>query len=82
MVLDHRGRHTKQLEPRLFQLFSDNLAVVLDFLTLLDKHNIRTLSANLKLISLTGKEDIKVTFIYKRPWKNEKQKIPHSSKIQ
>jgi len=40
----------KRLELRLFQLFSDNLAVVLDFLILQDKHNISTLSLNIKLI--------------------------------
>ena len=40
----------KRLERRLFQLFSDNLAVVLDLLILQDKHNIRTLSENVKLI--------------------------------
>ena len=33
----------------MFQLFSDNLAVVLHLLTLQDKHNIRTLSLNIKL---------------------------------
>jgi hypothetical protein len=31
-------------------LFSDNLAGVLDFLLLQDKHNIPTLSLNIKLI--------------------------------
>ena len=31
---------------RKIRLFSDNLAVVLDFLILQDKHNIRTLSLN------------------------------------
>jgi hypothetical protein len=30
----------KRLEQHLFQLFLDNLAVVLDFLILQDKHNI------------------------------------------
>jgi hypothetical protein len=49
-----RWRHIwciwKRLERRLFQLFSDNLAVVLDFLILQDKQNIRTLSLNIKLI--------------------------------
>jgi hypothetical protein len=35
---------------RLFQLFSDNFAVVLDFLILQDKHNIHTLLLNIKLI--------------------------------
>ena len=34
----------------LFQLFSDNLSVVLHFLILHDKHNIRTLSINIKFI--------------------------------
>jgi hypothetical protein len=37
----------KRLERRLFQLFSDNLAVVLNFLILHDKRNIRTLSLKL-----------------------------------
>jgi hypothetical protein len=32
------GDHWKRLERRLFLLFSDNLAVVLDFLILQDKH--------------------------------------------
>ena len=40
----------KRLERRLFQLFSDNLAGVLDFFILHDKHNIRILSFNIKLI--------------------------------
>ena len=35
----------KRLERRLLQLFSDNLAVVLD-LSILQEHNIRTLSKN------------------------------------
>ena len=34
----------KRLEQCMFLLFSDNLAVVLGFLTLLDKYNIRSLS--------------------------------------
>jgi hypothetical protein len=38
----------KRLERRLFQLFLDNLAVVLDLLILQDKHNRRTLSENIK----------------------------------
>ena len=40
----------KLLERRLFLLFSDNLAVVLDFLTLQDKHNITTLSVDIRFI--------------------------------
>ena len=40
----------KRLERRLFLLFLDNLGVVLEFLTLQVKHNIRTLSENVKLI--------------------------------
>jgi hypothetical protein len=39
------------LNDALLQIFSDNLEVVLDFLTLQDKPNIRTLSLNIKLIS-------------------------------
>ena len=39
------------IEQCLFQLFSGNLAVVLDFLTLQDKHNIHTLLGNMKFIS-------------------------------
>ena len=38
------------LNDALFQIFSDNLEVVLDFLTLQDKPNIRTLSLNIKFI--------------------------------
>jgi hypothetical protein len=38
------------IEQCLFQLFSGNLAVVLDFLTLQDKHNIHTLLGNMKFI--------------------------------
>ena len=34
----------------MFQQFSDTLAVVLEFLTLYDKQNIRTFSVNIKLI--------------------------------
>jgi hypothetical protein len=41
---------TEDTIERLFLHFSDNLAVVLDFLTSQDKHNIRTLSVNVKLI--------------------------------
>jgi hypothetical protein len=33
-----------------FLLFSENLAVILDFLTLQDKHNLRTLLENIKFI--------------------------------
>ena len=44
----------KQLERRLFLLFLDTLVVVLDFLTLQDKHNIRTLSDNIKFICNRG----------------------------
>ena len=42
-----------------FLLFSDNKAVVLDIFTLQDKHNIHTLSINIKLICIlckTGKK--------------------------
>ena len=42
-----------------FQLFSDNLAVVLDCLILKDEHNQCTLSLNIKLICIrceTGKK--------------------------
>ena len=48
----HRGHHKNQLDQHLFLLFSGNLAVILDFLTLQDKHNIiytYTLSENIKL---------------------------------
>ena len=38
------------LEWHLFQLFLDNLAVVLDFMILQDIHNICTFSLNIKLI--------------------------------
>jgi len=34
----------------MFQLFSDNLVLVLDFSTLQNKHNIRTLSVNIKCV--------------------------------
>jgi hypothetical protein len=40
----------KRLEQHLFQLFLDNLAVVLDFMILQDIHNICTFSLNIKLI--------------------------------
>jgi hypothetical protein len=43
------------IRTMLFQLFSDNLAVVLDFLTLQDKHNIRTFLVNIK--SIDGRTD-------------------------
>ena len=46
----HKWHHWKRLELRLFQLFSDNLAIVLDLLILNDKHNVRSLSLNIKLI--------------------------------
>ena len=46
----HRWRQWKRLDRRLFQLFSDDLTVVFDFLILQDKHNIRTLSLNIQLI--------------------------------
>ena len=45
-----RGHHKKWWEWRLFLLFLDNFAVALGFLTLQDKHNIRTLSENIKFI--------------------------------
>jgi hypothetical protein len=47
----HRWCHWKRLERCLFQLFSDNLAVVLDFMILQDKHNMHTLL--LKFLSVT-----------------------------
>ena len=37
-------------QRRLLQLFSDNFAGVLDLLIVQDKHNLRTLSLNIKLI--------------------------------
>jgi hypothetical protein len=40
----------KRLELRLFLFFSDNLTVILEFLTLQDKHNLRTLSEYIKSI--------------------------------
>jgi hypothetical protein len=40
----------KGLKQYLFLLFLDNLAVVFSCLTLQDKHNIRTLSENIKFI--------------------------------
>jgi hypothetical protein len=43
----------------LFQLFSDTLAGVLEFLILQDKHNILTLSLNIKLICTHCKTDQK-----------------------
>jgi len=43
------GQHSKRLERRLLLLFSNDLLVVLNSLTVLDKHNIRTLSVNVKL---------------------------------
>jgi hypothetical protein len=46
----YRGHHGKLLERRLFLLILDNLAVDLSFLTLQDKHNICTLSENIKFI--------------------------------
>jgi hypothetical protein len=46
----HRGHHQKLLEQHLFLLSLDNLAAVLGFLTLQDKHNILTLLENIKLI--------------------------------
>ena len=46
----NREHHGKRVERRLFLLFSSNLAGVLDFLILQSKHNICTLSVNLKLI--------------------------------
>ena len=45
----HREHDWKLLWRRLFHLFSDNLALVLDLLTLKDKHNKHTLSVNIKL---------------------------------
>ena len=40
----------KRLERHSILLFSGQFVVVLDYLTLQDKHNIRTLSVNIKLI--------------------------------
>jgi hypothetical protein len=40
----------KLLERRLFMLFLHNLDIILDFLTLRDKQNIRTMSENVKFI--------------------------------
>jgi hypothetical protein len=47
----HQDYPWKRLEWRLFMLFSENFEVILDFLTLQDKHNIRTLSVKAKFIS-------------------------------
>jgi hypothetical protein len=49
----------KILERRLFQLFPDNLAVVLDLLTLQDKRNIHTLSVNIELVCVRCETDQK-----------------------
>ena len=46
----HRGHHQQRPELRLFLIFLDNLAVVLDFLTVQDKYNIHKLSANIKFL--------------------------------
>ena len=43
----------------MLQLFLDNLAVVLDFLKRQDKHDIRTLSVNIKLICTRCETDHK-----------------------
>jgi hypothetical protein len=45
-----RWHHGNLLEWRLFLIFSGKLAVVFDFLTLQDKHNIRTWSVNITFI--------------------------------
>ena len=45
-----RWHHGNLLEWRLFLIFSGKLAVVFDFFTLQDKHNIRTLSVNITFI--------------------------------
>ena len=46
--------HGHLLEWRLFLIFSGKLAVVLDFLTFQDKHNICTLSVNITFIWTRG----------------------------
>ena len=42
--------HFKTFRTTLVSAISDDLTVVFDFLILQDKHNIRTLSLNIKLI--------------------------------
>ena len=56
----HRWYHWKRLERRLFQLFSENLAIVLDFLILQEKQNMHILSLNIKnKFALSAKQDRK-----------------------
>jgi hypothetical protein len=47
---DFIEHHWKRLERCFYQLFADNLAVVMEFFTLQDKDNICTLSVNILLI--------------------------------
>ena len=58
----------KTIRTTLFQLFSDNVAGILNFLILQDRHNIRTLSLNIQLICTrceTGyKRIIKCSLVY------------------
>ena len=54
----HRGHHNSE-ELRLFLLFLYNLEVVLDFLILQDKYNIRTLSTKSNLFALAAKQERK-----------------------
>ena len=59
--------HGNLLEWRLFLIFSGKVAVVLDFLTLQDKHNICTLSVNKTFIwnrCETGKKTRRTSFFF------------------
>lgn len=59
ITVENRWHHWKWLDRLMFLLYSDKLTVVLEFLTLQDKHYICTLSVNIKLICTRYKTDEK-----------------------
>jgi hypothetical protein len=82
----HRGHHWKRLKRLLFQLFSDNLTVVLDFLTLHDKHNISSLSVDIKLICtktkmINGFKMYRLVLRQKYIWRSLKQAFDNENKF-
>jgi len=54
----------KQREKNLFLLFLDNMAVVLGFLTLIEKHNMHTLFENIKFICSRSETGLKSSHFY------------------
>jgi hypothetical protein len=60
----HEWHHWKRLELRLFQLFSDNLAVVLDILILNDTYNVGKYIIYLYELFYPVSQQVQINFIF------------------